>query len=189
MLMVTFAASLTAPPPARPAEPPAEGADNLRREAAARGVDPGRLVFADKQPRAQHLTRHRLADLFLDTRCYGAHTTASDALLADLPVLTSPGGTFASRVAASLLRAAGLPELVVADFGAYEERAIGLARQQEDLRHLRNRLHANRGTCAAFDAPRLVRDLEQAYRRMWDDFNSGRLRQEPGINAVRPSPG
>ncbi len=169
--------------------PPAEGADNLRREAAARCVDPGRLVFAGKEPKARHLARHRLADLFLDTRCYGAHTTASDALLAGLPVLTSPGGTFASRVAASLLRAAGLPELVVADFGAYEERAIGLARQQEDLRHLRDRLHANRETCAAFDAPRLVRDLEQAYRRMWDDFESGRLRQEPGINAVRPSLG
>jgi protein O-GlcNAc transferase len=151
-------------------QPPAAGVDNLRREAASRGVDPARLAFAVKQAKAQHLARHRLADLFLDTRHYGAHTTCADALLAGLPVLTCPGDTFAARVAASLLTAAGLPELIVADFGEYERCAIRLACEPAELRALRDRLRAGRSTCPAFDAPRFVRDLEQAYRRMWDDF-------------------
>jgi predicted O-linked N-acetylglucosamine transferase (SPINDLY family) len=156
-------------------KPPADGADNLRREAAARGVDPARLVFAGKQPKAQHLARHRLADLFLDTRYYGAHTTCADALLAGLPVLTCAGETFASRVAASLLTAAGLPELIATDLWAYEEGAIRLAGRQAELRQLRDRLRASRAASPAFDARRFVRGLEQAYRRMWDDFEAGRL--------------
>ncbi|MGH6929873.1 MAG: tetratricopeptide repeat protein, partial [Dongiaceae bacterium] len=168
-------------------QPPAAGADNLRREAASRGVDPTRLVFAGKRAKAQHLARHRLADLFLDTRCYGAHTTCSDALLAGLPVLTCPGETFASRVAASLLTAAGLPELIVADFDEYDRRAIGLAYQPAELRALRDRLRADRPTSLAFDPPRLVRDLEQAYCRMWDDFEGGSLPLGSGMSAMRPS--
>jgi len=153
-------------------QPPAGGADNLRREAAARGIDPARLVFAGKQGKAQHLARHRLADLFLDTHYVGAHTTCSDALLAGLPVLACPGATFASRVAASLLRAAGLPELVMPDLASYEAQAVALARQPEALRRLHDRLAAVRPTCPAFDAPRLVRDLEHAYRRMWETFEA-----------------
>jgi predicted O-linked N-acetylglucosamine transferase (SPINDLY family) len=149
-------------------QPPADGADNLRREAMARGVDPARLVFAGKQAKAQHLARHRLADLFLDTRWYGAHTTCADALLAGLPVLTSRGETFASRVAASLLLAAGLPELVAPDIAAYEAHAVALAQQPQELRRLRDRLRATRSSSPAFDAERLVRDLERAYRRMWE---------------------
>ena len=151
-----------------------EVADNLRREAAARGVDTGRLVFARTLPKAQHLGRHRLADLFLDTRHISAHTTCSDALWAGLPVLTCPGESFASRVAASLLLAAGLPELVVPDFAQYEARAVALAREPSELRGLRERLQANRLTCPAFDTTRLVRNLERAYRLMWENYELGR---------------
>jgi predicted O-linked N-acetylglucosamine transferase (SPINDLY family) len=149
-------------------------ADNLRREAAARGVDAARLVFARAQPKARHLARHRLADLFLDTRYLGAHTTCSDALWTGLPVLTCRGETFASRVAASLLLAAGLPELVVADFAQYEARAVALAREPSELRRLRARLEANRLTCPAFDTARLVRNLERAYRLMWENHLAGK---------------
>jgi predicted O-linked N-acetylglucosamine transferase (SPINDLY family) len=152
----------------------AEFADNLRREAAARGVAPERLRFAGKLPKAQHLARHRLADLFLDTRYYTAHTTCSDALWAGLPVLTCPGDSFASRVAASLLTAAGLPELIAPDFAAYEARAVALAQNPVELAALRERLHANRPSCPAFDTGGLVRNLERAYRLMWDNFAAGR---------------
>jgi len=150
-----------------------EVAENLRREAAARGVDPDRLVFAGKWPKARHLARHRLADLFLDTRYYTAHTTCSDALWTGLPVLTCPGDSFASRVAASLLLAAGLPELVAADFAQYEARALALAREPSELSRLRERLRANRLTCPAFDTTRLVRNFERAYRLMWANHLAG----------------
>ncbi len=98
--------------------------DNLRAEAVKRGVDPNRLIFAPRQPSPEHLARHRLADLFLDTLPYNAHTTASDALWAGLPVLTCSGDTFAGRVAGSLLHAVGLPELITFSLDAYE--AMGL---------------------------------------------------------------
>ncbi len=146
---------------------------NLRREGASRGVDPDRLVFAKPLPHAEHLARHRLADLFLDTLPYNAHTTASDALWAGLPVLTRCGTTFAGRVAASLLRAAGLPELIVDGQEAYEAAAVALARSPERLRDLRHRLVRNRPDCALFDTPRFVRHLEAAYREMWKIHRAG----------------
>src|SRR5207302_2122911 len=102
-------------------------AENLRREAAARGVPAERLVFAPKLPTPEHLARHARADLFLDTLPYGAHTTASDALWAGLPVLTCTGDTFAGRVGASIVRAAGLPELAVANLTEYRNLALRLA--------------------------------------------------------------
>jgi predicted O-linked N-acetylglucosamine transferase (SPINDLY family) len=170
-------------------QPLGEGADNLRTEAASRGVDPARLIFAAKQAKAQHLARHRLADLFLDTRWYGAHTTCSDALLAGLPVLTCQGDTFAARVAASLLLAASLPELVMPDFAAYEARAVALAQQPEELRRLRDRLRAARSSSSAFDADRLVRGLERAYRWMWEQLETGSSLSGTGMNALRPSTG
>jgi predicted O-linked N-acetylglucosamine transferase (SPINDLY family) len=107
--------------------------DNLRNEARLRGVDPDRLVFAPKRPSAEHLARHRLADLFLDTLPYNAHTTASDALWAGLPVLTCVGETFAGRVAASLLRTVGLPELATASLEDYESLARKLALEESGL--------------------------------------------------------
>ncbi|BAI71349.1 hypothetical protein AZL_007110 [Azospirillum sp. B510] len=150
-----------------------QAADNLRREGEARGNDPRRLVFAAPLPHAEHLARHRLADLFLDTLPYNAHTTASDALWAGLPVLTRRGTTFAGRVAASLLRAAGLPELIVEDQQAYEAAAISLARSPGRLRDLRHRLARALPTCPLFDTPRFTRHLEAAYRAMWDNHRSG----------------
>ncbi|WP_434617805.1 tetratricopeptide repeat protein [Azospirillum sp. B2RO_4] len=148
-------------------------AANLRREGEARGLDPGRLVFAGPIPHAEHLARHRLADLFLDTLPYNAHTTASDALWAGLPVLTRRGTTFAGRVAASLLRAAGLPELIVDGQEAYEAAAVDLARSPQRLGSLRERLVRNRQTCPLFDTPRFTRHLEAAYRAMWDIHLAG----------------
>jgi protein O-GlcNAc transferase len=141
---------------------------NLRREAAARGIDPSRLVFATRVEPPDHLARHRLADLFLDTLPYNAHTTASDALWAGLPVLTCRGASFAGRVAASLLGAAGLPELITSDLGEYEALARRLASDPALLRGFRQRLAQNRSTCALFDTDRFRRHIESAYITMWE---------------------
>ena len=139
---------------------------NLRREAAARGVDPGRLVFARRLGYGDHMARLGLADLFLDTLPVNAHTTASDALWAGVPVLTMLGPLFAGRVAASLLRAVGLPDLVTHSFAAYEAQALALARDPARLGALRDRLAANRNTAPLFDSPRYTRDYEAALERM-----------------------
>ena len=140
---------------------------NLRCEAAAQGVAPERLVFAPRLPLPEHLARHRLADLFLDTLPYGAHTTTSDALWTGLPVLTCPGESFASRVAGSLVRTAGLPELVVPDLASYEALALELAWTPDRLAGLKAKLAANRLSCPLFDADRFRRSLERAYEMMW----------------------
>jgi protein O-GlcNAc transferase len=139
---------------------------NLRREAATRGVAPERLVFAPRRKPAEHLARHRRADLFLDTLPYGAHTTASDALWAGLPIVTCAGATFASRVAGSLLRAAGLPELVTGDLAAYEGLALRLASDPAALATVKARLAANRATAPLFDTERYRRGIEAAYLDM-----------------------
>jgi predicted O-linked N-acetylglucosamine transferase (SPINDLY family) len=137
-----------------------EGAENLREEARKRGVDPSRLVFADRVPRHEdHLARQRLADLFLDTLPYNAHTTASDALWVGLPVITQIGDAYAGRVAASLLNAIGLPELVTRDMTEYENLALRLAREPELLAGYRSRLAANRSTHPLFDTGRFRRHL------------------------------
>jgi predicted O-linked N-acetylglucosamine transferase (SPINDLY family) len=124
--------------------------------------------------KAEHLARHRLADLFLDTWIYNGHTTASDALWAGLPVLTCPGDTFPSRVGASLLTAVGLPELIAPNRVRYEELAVHLAGHPAALKEIRETLAAQRTTRPLFDTPRLVRSLEKAYRAMWDMYASGR---------------
>jgi predicted O-linked N-acetylglucosamine transferase (SPINDLY family) len=147
---------------------------NLRREAEARGVPPDRLVFAPSAPPAAHLARMRLADLFLDTLPCGAHTTASDALWAGLPVLTCLGETFAGRVAASLLHAVGLPELVTRSPAQYEERALELARDGSCLAELKAKLAAHRLTYPLFNTVLFTRNLESAYARMWDNHRAGR---------------
>jgi predicted O-linked N-acetylglucosamine transferase (SPINDLY family) len=140
---------------------------NLQREAAARGVAPQRLVFAERVPSSEHLARHRLADLFIDTFPYNAHTTASDALWVGLPVLTCKGRSFAARVAGSLLHAIGLPELVTGSLPEYEALALRLATHPAELRALRDRLACNRSTHPLFDTPRWTRHLESAYQEMW----------------------
>ncbi len=146
---------------------------NLRREAHHRNVGPDRLIFAEKTDKPTHLARHRLADLFLDTYVCNAHTTASDSLWAGLPLLTCPGATFARRVAASLLTAAELPELIARDLGEYESIAIQLAQDRGLLATFRSRLEQNRTSCSLFDTPRYVKNLEAAYRRMLDIYRSG----------------
>lgn len=146
---------------------------NLRTEAAARGVDPRRLVFADRIPLEQHLARHRLADLFLDTLPYNAHTTASDALWAGLPVLTCQGRAFAGRVAASLLHAVGLPDLVTDNPQDYAALALQLATDATALGNLRDRLARNRQTHPLFDTDRSRRHLEAAYMTMLEIWRNG----------------
>jgi len=140
---------------------------NLRREAKSRGIDPLRVIFAARAAQADHLARHRLADLSLDTLPINAHTTASDALWAGLPLLTCMGESFAARVAASVLRAAGLPELVTGNLVDYEEAAVRLATTPGELTVLRNRLRDGRSTMPLFDSPRYTQHLEDAYRLMW----------------------
>jgi predicted O-linked N-acetylglucosamine transferase (SPINDLY family) len=146
---------------------------NLRREAAARGVDPARLIFAARTPPAEHLARHRCADLFLDTLPYNAHTTASDALWAGLPLLTRRGETFAGRVASSLLHHLGLPELMTTTSDGYVQRAIELAQHPEQLVQIREQLAVNRLTMPAFKTRLLTRHIEAAFRAMVDRQRAG----------------
>lgn len=146
---------------------------NLLREAEARGVAGERLVFAPRVPIAEHLARHRCADLFLDTLPYNAHTTTSDALWMGLPVLTCAGATFAARVAGSLLHAAGMTELVTHTLQDYRALALALAARPERLRVLRARLDGTRERMPLFDTARFARALEQRYREMWTEHLAG----------------
>jgi protein O-GlcNAc transferase len=146
---------------------------NLRREAERRGIVADRLVFAPLLPPAEHLARHRQADLFLDTLPCSAHTTASDALWTGLPVLTCTGGSFAGRVAGSLLMAIGLPELITGSLEEYEQLALDLAGSPRRLIELRERLQQNRGKTALFDPCRFARNIEAAYVQMWSAWWAG----------------
>jgi predicted O-linked N-acetylglucosamine transferase (SPINDLY family) len=157
--------------------------ENLCKEAAAREIDPTRLVFAGRLKLEEHLARHRLADLFVDTLPVGAHTTASDALWAGLPLLTCRGTSFAGRVATSLLYAAGLPELATSDLGEYEALALRLATDASLLRAFRHRLAQNRATCSLFDTDRFRRHIESAYTTMWELQQRG---ERPASFSVEP---
>lgn len=148
-------------------------AANLRREAAARGVAPDRLVFASYCDQTAHVARTALADLVLDTLPCNAHTTASDALWAGVPVVTCPGRSFAARVAGSLLQAAGLPELIAGDLAAYERLAFELARDRVALAAMRERLAAERAAAPLFDTRRTTRAIEAAYLTMWRIYCRG----------------
>jgi protein O-GlcNAc transferase len=146
---------------------------NLRREAGHRGVDAGRLIFAPRLRLEDHLARHRLADLFLDTHPCNAHTTASDALWAGLPVITRLGDTFAGRVAASLLAAAGLPELIARSWEEYEHLALDLSADSGRLAALKAKLAGGRASHPLFDTGRYCRHLETAYAAMWERAQRG----------------
>jgi len=159
---------------------------NLRNEAAARGIDPSRLVFAGPLPHGDHLARHRVADLFLDTLPYNAHTTASDALWAGIPVLTCRGKAFAGRVAASLLTAVGLSELVTQNLDEYESLALRLATDVPLLRGFRQRLERNRSEYPLFDTDRFCRHIETAYTTMWEVWQRG---EKPRSFSVAPHGG
>ncbi|MDD3030374.1 MAG: tetratricopeptide repeat protein [Alphaproteobacteria bacterium] len=141
---------------------------SLREEAEKHGVAPSRLVFARAIPLQHHLARHNYADLFLDTLPYGAHTTASDALWAGLPVLTCLGDTFAGRVGASLLHAVGLPELIASSLEDYEAMALDLAQHPDKLACLKNKLAHQNKSAPLFDTKQYTRDLEAAYTHMWN---------------------
>ena len=147
-----------------------EAADNLRRNAAQRGVAPDRLVFAPRTAPDDHIARHRLADLFLDTLPYNAHTTASDSLWAGVPLVTCKGKGFPGRVAASILSAAGLPELITENLDDYEKLALALATDAPRLAALKKKLEAARTTAPLFDIARFTAGMEAAFERMRDDF-------------------
>lgn len=146
---------------------------NLAKEAARRGVEEKRLVFSRRLPLPEHLARHRLADLFLDTSPYNAHTTASDALWAGLPMLTRTGTTFPGRVGTSLLTAIGLPELVTTTRQQYESLAVELALSPQKLQAIREKLAGNRLTQPLFDTQLFTRHLESAYGMMFDRCCAG----------------
>jgi protein O-GlcNAc transferase len=146
---------------------------NLRREVVSRGVAAERIVFAARKPVSEHLARHRLADLFLDTRPYNAHTTASDALWMGLPLVTCPGATFPSRVAASLLTTIGMPELVTGSPDEYHRLALTLARTPERLAAIRAKLARNREASPLFDAALCARHIESAYMMMHERQQRG----------------
>jgi predicted O-linked N-acetylglucosamine transferase (SPINDLY family) len=156
---------------------------NLWREAGAREIDPQRLIFAPRITPEDHLARHRLADLFLDTLPCNAHTTASDALWAGLPVLTCAGTTFAGRVAASLLQAIGLPGLITGSLGEYESLALRLATEPPALKEIRQQLARNRAIRPLFDTDRFRRHIEGAYVEMWERHQRG---ESPASFAVTP---
>lgn len=143
-----------------------DAALNLQREAAQRGVDAQCLVFAERMPNAEHLARHKMADLFLDTWPYNAHTTASDALWAGLPLLTLQGHTFPGRVASSLLRNLQLPELITEEVQAYEAMAVRLATNPDLLSVLRSRLNAVKHDSTPFKPAQHAKELEALFLDM-----------------------
>ncbi len=158
---------------------------NLRREAQTRGVDPDRIVFAPRLEQIEnHLGRHQLADLFLDTLPYNAHTTAGDALWAGLPVLTCAGNAWAGRVAGTLLKAVGLSELVTHSLEDYEALGIRLVEDRPLLASLRERLARNRLSHPLFDTARYCRHLEAAYTTMWDIYRRGESPRSFSVDPV-----
>src|SRR5262249_49481251 len=151
---------------------------------AARGVDPQRLVFAAHCDLPSHLARLTLADLFLDTLPYNAHTTASDALWVGVPIVTCTGQTFAGRVATSLIDAVGLPELATANLDDYEALARKIAGDPALLASIGEKLARNRSSCPLFDTARFARHLEAAYERMYDTWRRG---EGPQSFSVEPT--
>jgi predicted O-linked N-acetylglucosamine transferase (SPINDLY family) len=150
----------------------ATAALNLRKEAVSRGLDPQRLVFAKKMPLPDHLARHKLADLFIDTLPYNAHTTATDALWMGLPLVTLAGEAFASRVAASLLKALGMPELMTSSEEDYEAAAVELAMKPDQLQQIKNKLAAHRLTTPLFNTQLFTRHIESAYLQMYASYQA-----------------
>jgi protein O-GlcNAc transferase len=162
--------------------------DNLRQHASARGVDPERLLFAPRIEQAEHLARHRLADLFLDTLPCSTQAAASDALWAGLPVLTCRGDTFAGRVAASQLQCLGLTELVTSSLADYAALAQWLAEDRDILAEIKKRLAENRSTSPLFDTDLMRRNIEEAYTVMWARRQAGKSPESFDVEAPPPPP-
>ncbi len=144
--------------------------ENLKREASLRNVDPGRLIFAGKVPKEQHLARLALADIALDTRIYNGGATTSDALWAGVPVITLRGSHVPSRASSSMLTSLGVPELIAEDLLAYERLALRLANDSDELQRLKSTISTKAPAAPLFDTAMAVQHLEQAYRRIWGDF-------------------
>jgi protein O-GlcNAc transferase len=162
-----------------------KGTENIKSHLKDRGVDPGRLVFAKvKSDLSDHLSRIRLADLALDTVPYNGHTTTSDALWSGVPVLTCLGEYFPSRVAASMLGASGLPELVAKSLEDYEDKALMLYKDRSVLAGIRQRLEETRLSCALFDTDRYVANLETLYLRMYEIWMSGNLPRHIDMDVI-----
>ncbi len=143
--------------------------DNIRGEAQKRGIDPERIIFADRLPQAEHIARYRHADVVLDTAPYGGHTTTSDALWVGVPVIGLSGKSFASRVSASLLKAAGLPELVAPSLDIYETKIRELLKDEERRSSIRQHLQQGRESLPLFDSKTFVKNLEAAYQTAWNE--------------------
>lgn len=156
----------------------AQSKANLCNEAERRGVDPSRLVFAEKLSHAEHLARHKHADLFIDTFHFNAHTTASDALWGGLPIVTCRGKQFAACVAASLLNAVGLTELIAKTRQEYEDLMLALARQPHRLAEIRQKLRRNRLKEPLFDTARYTRNFEQGLTLIYDRYFEGKSPQD-----------
>lgn len=152
---------------------PPTGEQRIQNEAAARGLSPDRLIFTDVAGKDEHVARAGLGDLFLDTPTCNAHTTGTDVLWSGVPMITCPGSLFASRVAASLLTAAGVPELIASDMVAYEDLAVELALNRPKLASIRARIESSRYTNALFDTERWVRNVELLYWQAWRNFEAG----------------
>jgi len=162
-----------------------EGAErNLRKEAQRRGIDPSRLVFAGYLPLAEHLARQRLAGLFLDTTPYNAGATAAAALWSELPVLTVIGETFVGRMAASMLHAVGIPELITSNLEDYQTLALKLARDPALLAEIKAKLVGHRNTYPLFDTVRFTRHLEAAYTTMWATWQRGEAPKSFSIEPI-----
>ena len=157
---------------------------NLRKEAQQRGIDPSRLVFAGRLPFDEYLARDCLADLFLDTLPYNAGTTASDALWVGLPVLTCEGKAFAGRMAASLLHAVGVPELITRNLEEYKAMALKLARNPTLLAEIKAKLVRNRNTYPLFNTVRFARHIEAAYRTMWETWQHGEVPESFSVEPI-----
>jgi len=151
--------------------------DQIRSNAEQHGVSASRLIFANRISNPDHLARYPLADLFLDTSPYGAHTTASDAMWMGVPIITLAGRSFASRVCGSIMKSAGLADLICTRSEQYVETAVELGRHRDKLLAYRQQLRASRDACVLFDTTLLARSVEEAYRQMWADLQSGKLPQ------------
>ena len=163
--------------------------ENLRKEAGLRGIDPERLIFATRVPNVEdHLARYRLADLFLDTSPYNAHTTASDALLVGLPVLTCQGTAFPGRVAGSLLHAIGMPELIAGSLQEYQELAVRFAHDHSLREEVKRKLLKNRVIYPLFDTKRHCRNLEAAFISMWERQQKGERPSSFAVEVPLPPP-
>ncbi|MBK69446.1 MAG: hypothetical protein CMF54_06635 [Legionellales bacterium] len=159
--------------------------NNLKKYAKKNGVDPNRIIFSSKQKLDVHLARHRLADLFLDTFTCNAHTTASDALWAELPIITKSGNTFASRVASSLLTSLGLDELITYNIKDYENLAINLSENKNKLNTINNKLKKNKLSMSLFNTLKFTRNIENAYSIIYDKYSKNERTADIKVDKVK----